>query len=1259
MSSIDAVIARARRPGAFSERQTFTLARTRAIQKMRHFALSDPHFYVLELIQASIASGATWVTLDSDADSFTLSYIGGGFPETGLSNLFDFLFTSKDRREFAALRALALGVNALLLFEPDHLVIESGDGTLAGTTRMEIQTGADKLEIGRPDQALAGTFIRASGMKRERMSRSSKLSIQGDGNDERDVIEQRCICAPVPIFFNGDAVFGLSSQRIPRTLGYRRQIEFDEGDLFGSLGFDPGGFAPRFRLLTNGVWIESLEHKLLSEAPLGGTINFNALRKTADHARIVRDERLDELWLRIRPYAEMLLKGTTRTSDAYDVSIFGGMKIPANQLRLFLRELGQVVVIPPSTEENSLEAAVARQIAHSLDAELLCAAPEQIERLRVLGGREVSIITPDLRSSVDLEIYTRKPAPEPARPWLLSPIEGPPVTVSEFIAALCSDLQSPHAEAARSANEPQSPLARRRRILDRAIGSRGEITTTIYTPANASTNGALEIRLTSSGREVATVSVISAQPGHIVVAEFAGLQPGRFAEYGLAEVTANQIARNVGETLRDASRRALYSLNPETLSPGTAPAHRALSAIQRSYVVRMQRRAQGKAALTISPVETIDGLDLLALRLLRTVSGRELTLRELPELLEGGHGLIYGVIPEVPADLKGLDTDLILDLDAVSERLLIALLGESAYVRIDARDLLAEHEGLRIRDLAIGLREFPKWPLLVEGRDPESLDAEARAHAETALYAQLLHLYVDTPDSGDADLAEELRRQACRHIQRYLCRSLAAGVSEPLGFDVPIVLGQDGTAYSLREIVAAFSTHGQIVAHYDHGSLPPPTAQLRRAATDSPPPTALLVSPFLFRQLRRIGKLALPFDFALGERTPDAAKTRSTQRSAATQGSFLASIEIHEAGVRGVLGIPLVRPESAQIVLLDTDLRVFFALPGIADDFGVVGALHLEIELTDATIEPLFAALHRAAARALTKLAQQLPEFASGSAEELRALDVLLTHAGRHLTLVASPSGAILPSCSTEIAAEILKLPLFPGPQGLPISASAILRELTSEARNRPSTPISGLDLVVADHLDEIRRTWLERHLHSSKIIRPAGQGVRAAPPGPAPASESPDVFDGLTLCATIQGWIGALRPDEPLVSEKPGARVKVWLASDGADDQDDRPCQVYARSGTRSDVTLNSAHWLVRWALDRGQNEQRALAWLLLAVYAEINTLLVDVTNAHEQEFQRRVLAALHGAKLRPLAPSVEAPAPSETSTGHQANSWAAFISS
>jgi hypothetical protein len=81
MSSIDAVIAQARRSGGFTERKRFTLARTQAIQKLRQFALADPAGYILELIQSAIANGATWIEIHRDDDTVTLGYIGGGIPE--------------------------------------------------------------------------------------------------------------------------------------------------------------------------------------------------------------------------------------------------------------------------------------------------------------------------------------------------------------------------------------------------------------------------------------------------------------------------------------------------------------------------------------------------------------------------------------------------------------------------------------------------------------------------------------------------------------------------------------------------------------------------------------------------------------------------------------------------------------------------------------------------------------------------------------------------------------------------------------------------------------------------------------------------------------------------------------------------------------------------------------------------------------------------------------------------------------------------
>ncbi len=1233
MSSIDAVIARARRPGSFSERQTFTLARNRAIQKMRHFALADPHFYVLELVQASIASGATWVTIEADQDSFTLSYVGGGFPEAGLQNLFDFLFASKERTEFAALRALALGVNAILLFHPTRVVIESGDGTLPGTTRMELKTGDDQLVIGRPDQPLAGTFIRVEGMQRSKMSRELQLSIAGDGQDEQAVIEHRCICAPVPIIFNSEALFGHSTQRIPRTFGYRRQIDFDEGDLFGSLGLQPLGGRPSFRLLTYGVWIESIEHSLLGGAPLGGTINFDVLHKSADHGRIVRDERLEDLWIRIRPYAEMLLRGTQTVKDAYEVSIFGGMRLPSKQLRLFLREVGKVVIIPPSVGEGTAQAERALRIAHALDAELLTARSEQLDRLRVLAGRDVTIVTPDVNSEVDLAVYTSPTAEEPPRPWLLTPIDGPPMTTSELIDALIGPAGAPAAtargddEAGEDYQADADTVDEPRALLEHILGRRGEITTRVYTPANASGTSSLRVRLTTCDREVACVPVVSAHSGHLITAELPGLRPDLLkAADNLDEMTAGAIARHLAETLRDASRRALYGLDPETVAPSTPQAHLALSAIQRRSVVRMRRQG-GRAVVTIDAIDEIEGLDLHGLRLLRTLSGGELSVRELPELLSAGHGLLYGVIPEVEADLRGLDTTRILDLDGESERLLIAIVGESAYVRVDARDVLAEHAGIRVRDLALGLRDYPDHPLLLEADDPAFLTPEAIAAAEEALTTKLLHLYLEPPEGMEPALAEELRRQACRHIQRYLCRAIQAGADEPLGSGLPLVFAPDGSGYNFRELLEAFAVHGTLVAHYDHGALPPAVDQILRSPPGSPPPHELLVSPFLFNLLGELGTLALPFDFALDE---TAAKGR---QEAPPEETFLASVELREGGLRGRLGVPLVAPEAARIVLLDPSLRVRHALPGIADDFGVVGALQLEVASSGEDFERLFAPIRRGAEAALGALARRLPEFEPGSIEQTRALTVLLEHAGRSLSLVASPSGAISPSTATEIAAQVLGIPLFPGPHGLPISASSILRALAREVRRRPGQAVAGVDVVAAERLDEPRRTWLEKHVHSAKIARPSAHS-RPHVASENVTTKAPRAFDEMTLCATISGWIEALRPDAALSAEVPGGRSPVYIANEVWEDAPHRPAYVTPTGGTSAHIYLNTEHWQVRWAMAKGEDDPRPIAWLLLAVYAEINALLGAVTNDHEQEFQRRVSAALRERRLQPIAP-------------------------
>ena len=54
MSQLDALLARSKQPGQFVERKAFSLAREKAVEKMREFSLRHPEQYVLELIQAAV-----------------------------------------------------------------------------------------------------------------------------------------------------------------------------------------------------------------------------------------------------------------------------------------------------------------------------------------------------------------------------------------------------------------------------------------------------------------------------------------------------------------------------------------------------------------------------------------------------------------------------------------------------------------------------------------------------------------------------------------------------------------------------------------------------------------------------------------------------------------------------------------------------------------------------------------------------------------------------------------------------------------------------------------------------------------------------------------------------------------------------------------------------------------------------------------------------------------------------------------------------
>jgi len=293
MSEIDALLSRSRAPGTFVERRRFTLSRDRAIEKLREFALRDPHQYVLELVQAAVFSQARWIAVDVTPTRLLFAWVGGRpLPEDGLVDVFDYLFASHTDAETRPMVQLAIALNAILQRKPKLLRIESGDGTVDGTVRMDMDRKGNAV-LGTPEEYLAGTYllVEFGGGWLPRFDRSALTR-------EARLIEERCRYTPVPILLNGSAPFGYRTSRELSLPVGNAQVPFDDGVRRGVLVSPSHAATEReIHIVVGGVWVTSVEAKeLTGGAGLAGIICDDGLRKTADQSDIVRDR----AWLAMR-----------------------------------------------------------------------------------------------------------------------------------------------------------------------------------------------------------------------------------------------------------------------------------------------------------------------------------------------------------------------------------------------------------------------------------------------------------------------------------------------------------------------------------------------------------------------------------------------------------------------------------------------------------------------------------------------------------------------------------------------------------------------------------------------------------------------------------------------------------------------------------------------------------------------------------------------------------------------------------------------
>jgi len=318
MSELEALVERSRKPGTFVARSRFTLSRSRAVQKLREFTLRDPHQYVLELIQAAVFAGAESAAVDVDASGLLFAWVGGAaLRQEDVSRVFDFLFADRSAPGTRHLAQLAVGLNAVLQKRPRRVRIESGDGTAAGTLRMDLDRSGEGV-MGEVQAPIRGTYIRVT------FRAGLHTLVAPTLPPEQALIEERCLYTPIPILLNGTAPFGHFADRRLTLFSVRDQIIFDDGGKRGVLGVPIGTDSHRFRIVIGGVWVTTLELPELGSVanndweaqsfrePFIGVLCDDELNKTADQSDVVRDARFGALLGVLRPIADDLAARVSR-----------------------------------------------------------------------------------------------------------------------------------------------------------------------------------------------------------------------------------------------------------------------------------------------------------------------------------------------------------------------------------------------------------------------------------------------------------------------------------------------------------------------------------------------------------------------------------------------------------------------------------------------------------------------------------------------------------------------------------------------------------------------------------------------------------------------------------------------------------------------------------------------------------------------------------------------------------------------------------
>ncbi|MCA9793600.1 MAG: hypothetical protein KC910_17435, partial [Candidatus Eremiobacteraeota bacterium] len=283
------LLERLRQGGTVDSLGQFTLDVEKARSKMARFQLTEPQRFVLEVVMAAVAGGASRIDITSQSRQLTVALPGLALAGQELANLDDYMLSSAGRGEERALAHLGIALNSLGQLNPQHIVLE------VGGYRLQRGSGSDKL-----DQIETGP---------------GRLVIDGrlDQTGLRQLLEGHCAHCPVELSWNGRAVGGPPQSE---SMALELALQNDRSQL---------------ELVVLGVTCAL--RRLETPIPYRAVVVCDQLRLNASHTDVVEDSTYDGLLAQAGQLAErQLMELAARTDLAAEPQVW----------RFLLQALGRV-----------------------------------------------------------------------------------------------------------------------------------------------------------------------------------------------------------------------------------------------------------------------------------------------------------------------------------------------------------------------------------------------------------------------------------------------------------------------------------------------------------------------------------------------------------------------------------------------------------------------------------------------------------------------------------------------------------------------------------------------------------------------------------------------------------------------------------------------------------------------------------------------------------------------------------------------------